>query len=275
MNTDSQPSRAEDSLGVVRDAHARIDETLELASRHLDPSLVDVLSILGFDKKYTSARGSYLYDTAGRAYLDLHTGEGFASLGHNHPDVREVLQAMLESDLPDGVQIHYSPLAGMLAQELSQRLPAGLDAVFFASTGAEAVDSAMKFARAATGRERLISCDSSFHGVTLGPLSLVGDEFFKEGFGPLLGGCGRVPFGDLERLEQALRGKDVAAFIIEPIQGRMVTLPPEGYLQGAQELCRRYGTLFVVDEIQTGLGRTGKWFALEHGNLEPDFVLVG
>jgi acetylornithine/succinyldiaminopimelate/putrescine aminotransferase/nucleoside-diphosphate-sugar epimerase len=147
--------------------------------------------------------------------------------------------------------------------------------VFFTSTGAEAVDSAMKFARAATGRPRLISCDSSFHGVTLGPLSLVGDDFFKEGFGPLLPGCERVPFGDLPRLEAELRAKDVAAFIVEPIQGRMVTLPPQGYLQAAQELCRRYGTLFVVDEIQTGLGRTGKWFALEHWGLEPDFVLAG
>ncbi|HEY2600042.1 MAG TPA: aminotransferase class III-fold pyridoxal phosphate-dependent enzyme, partial [Thermoleophilaceae bacterium] len=133
----------------------------------------------------------------------------------------------------------------------------------------------MKFARAATGRPRLISCDNSFHGVTLGPLSLVGDEFFKEGFGPLLPGCERVPFGDLRRLEKELREKDVAAFIVEPIQGRMVTLPPEGFLRAAQELCRRYGTLFVVDEIQTGLGRTGRWFALEHWGLEPDFVLVG
>ena len=181
----------------------------------------------------------------------------------------------LAADFVDGVQIHYSPLAGMLAEALSQRLPQGLDAVFFASTGAEAVDSAMKFARAATRRPRLISCDNSFHGVTLGPLSLVGDEFFKDGFGPLLPGCERVPFGDLARLEAELRAKDVAAFIVEPIQGRMVTLPPEGYLQAAQELCRRYGTMFVVDEVQTGLGRTGKWFALEHWALEPDFVLVG
>ncbi len=275
MSADSQQIHPVDSLGVVAEAMARADETLSLAARHLDASLVDVLGILGFDREYVSARGSYLYDAGGRAYLDFHTGEGFAGLGHNHPDVREVLQATLASDLVDGVQIHHSPLAGMLAEALSQRLPQGLDAVFFASTGAEAVDSAMKFARAATGRPRLISCESSFHGVTLGPLSLVGDEFFKEGFGPLLPGCGRVPFGDLACLETELRAKDVAAFIVEPIQGRMVTLPPEGYLQGAQELCRRYGTMFVVDEIQTGLGRTGKWFALEHWVLEPDFVLVG
>src|SRR5919198_1213948 len=275
MNADSRPIHAVDPLGVVTDAMARADETLGLAARHLDSSLVDVLRILGFDKQYVSAQGSYLYDSAGRPHLDFHTGEGFASLGHNHPDVRDALQATLAADLADGVQIHYSALAGMLAEELSRRLPDGLDAVFFASTGAEAVDSAMKFARAATGRPRLLSCDSSFHGVTLGPLSLVGDEFFKEGFGPLLPGCERVPFGDLSRLEAQLRTKDVAAFIVEPIQGRMVTLPQGGYLQAAQALCRRYGTMFVVDEVQTGLGRTGAWFALEHWGLEPDVVLVG
>ncbi len=275
MNADSQPAQPSDSLGVLADARARAGETLELASRYLDPSLVDVLGILGFDKPYVSAQGSYVYDAAGRAYLDFHGGEGFASLGHNHPDVREVLEATLAAELLDGVQIHYSPLAGMLAEALCRLLPQGLEAVFFASTGAEAVDSAMKFSRAATGRPRLISCESSFHGVTLGPLSLVGDDFFKEGFGPLLPGCERVPFGDLSALEAQLRAKDVAAFIVEPIQGRMVTLPPEDYLQGAQELCRRYGTLLIVDEIQTGLGRTGKWFALEHWGLEPDFVLVG
>jgi ornithine--oxo-acid transaminase len=273
MNATPRP--ATDPLGILADATARTGETFELASHHLDPSLVDVLAILGFDEHYAEARGSYLYDTGGRAYLDMHSGEGFASLGHNHPDVRSVLQATLDADLIDGVQIHYSPLAGMLAEALTARLPAPLDSVFFASTGAEAVDSAMKFARAATGRPRLISCHDSFHGVTLGPLSLVGDEFFKEGFGPLLPGCALVPFGDLDRLETELRTNDVAAFIVEPIQGRMVTLPPTGYLQAAQELCRRYGTMFVVDEIQTGLGRTGHWFALDQWGLEPDFVLVG
>jgi len=264
-----------DSLGVIADARTRAGETLALASRHLDRSLVDVLAILGFDKQYVCAQGSYLYDADGHAYLDLHTGEGFASLGHNNPSVREVLEATLASELVDGVQIHYSVLAGMLAEALAARLPGELDAVFFASTGAEAVDSAMKFARAATGRPRLVSCESSFHGVTLGPLSIVGDEFFKEGFGPLLPGCARVPFGDLDALEDELRARDVAAFIVEPIQGRMVTLPPPGYLEAAQALCRRYGTLFVADEIQTGLGLTGKWFALEHWGLEPDIVTVG
>jgi len=267
-----------DPLGVAADARARAGETLELASRYLDPSLVEVLRILGFDRAYHSARGSHLYDADGRRYLDMHSGEGFASLGHANADVRATLEAVLDSDLIDGVQLHYSVLAGMLAQELAARLPAGLEATFFASTGAEAVDTAMKFARAATGRPRFVSCESSFHGVTLGPLSIVGDDFFKEGFGPLLPGCARVPFGDLARLEAELRRRDVAAFIVEPIQGRLVTFPPPGYLEAAQELCRRHGTLFVIDEIQTGLGRTGRWFALDHfgpPTLEPDIVTVG
>jgi ornithine--oxo-acid transaminase len=269
------PISALDPLGVISDCAARGQETHALASRYLDTSLVDVLRILGFDKHYTRAQGSYLYDAAGRAYLDFHTGEGFASLGHNHPDIRKVLRAALDADLTDGVQIHYSALSGLLAEELTRRLPTGLDAVFFTSSGAETVDSAMKFARAATGRPRFVSCEKGFHGVTYGPLSLCGEDFFQEGFGPLLPGCARVPFGDLHALEAALRKKDVAAFLCEPIQGRMVTLPPDGFLQGAQELCRRYGSLFILDEIQTGLGRTGKLFALEHWGLEPDFVLLG
>jgi ornithine--oxo-acid transaminase len=265
----------QDPLGVLRDARTRSAETFTLASRYLDPSLVDVLSILGFDKQYVEARGSYLYDRRGNAYLDMHSGEGFASLGHNHPDIRASLESVLAADLADGVQIHYSVLAGMLGEALAARLPGGLEATFFCSSGAEAVDSAMKFARAATGHTRFISCESSYHGVTYGPLSLVGDEFFKEGFGPMLPGCSRVPFGDLDALEADLAGGDVAAFFVEPIQGRAVQIAPEGYLAGARRLCDQYGALLVIDEIQTGLGRTGRLFALEHWNVVPDFVLIG
>jgi ornithine--oxo-acid transaminase len=265
---------AGDPLGIVAEAQARTRETLTLASQHLDPSLVDVLSILGYDYDYTTARGSLIYDVNGREYLDFHSGEGFASLGHNHPDIRDTIKATLDAELLDGVQIQYSPLAGMLGEALTAKLPRSLDAVFFGSTGAEMVDSAMKFARAATGRREIVSTDGGYHGVTYGPLSIVGEDFFKQGFGPLLPGCRRVPHGDLEALEKVLKRRRAAAFIVEPIQGVGVNPPPPGYLEGAQELCRRYGTLFVLDEVQTGLGRTGRWFALEHWNLEPDIVTV-
>ena len=264
-----------DSLGVVADAIARGEETLELASRHLDPSLVDVLSILGFDKEYASAHGSYLYDSAGRAYLDFHTGEGFASLGHNHLDVRDVLHATLAADLVDGVQLHYSTLAGLLAEELSRRLPQGLDAVFFASTGAEAVDCAMKFARAATGRPRLISCDSSFHGVTLGPLSLVGDEFFKEGFGPLLPGCEaravRRPRAAGVRAANARRGRVHRRADPGPHGDACARGLPAGRAGAVPAL--RHDVRHRRDP--DGARTHRRWFALEHWQLEPDFVLVG
>jgi ornithine--oxo-acid transaminase len=263
-----------DPLGIIDEVRARSAETLALASQHLDPSLVDVLSILGYDYDYTTARGSLIYDLDGREFLDFHSGEGFASLGHNHPDIRAVLKATLDEDLLDGVQIQYSPLAGMLAEALTARLPRSLDAVFFGSSGAEMVDSAMKFARAATGRKEIVSTLGGYHGVTYGPLSIVGEDFFKEGFGPLLPGCRRVPHGDLDALEKVLKKRRVAAFIVEPIQGVGVNPPPPGYLQGVQELCRRYGTLFVLDEVQTGLARTGRWFALEHWDLEPDIVTL-
>jgi len=263
-----------DPLGIIDDVRARAAETLALASQHLDPSLVDVLSIIGYDYDYTTARGSLIYDLHGREFLDFHSGEGFATLGHNHPDISAVIKATLDEELLDGVQIQYSPLAGMLAEAITARLPRSLDAVFFGSTGAEMVDSAMKFARAATGRKEIVSTIGGYHGVTYGPLSIVGEDFFKEGFGPLLPGCRRVPHGDLDALEKVLKKRRAAAFIVEPIQGVGVNPPPPGYLEGVQELCRRYGTLFVLDEVQTGLARTGRWFALEHWNLEPDIVTL-
>jgi ornithine--oxo-acid transaminase len=269
-----RPVTPEDPLRVAADAAARTRETLSLARRYLDPSLADMLTIIGFDREFTTARGSYLYDVEDRAYLDFNTGEGFASVGHNQPDVRAALEAVLAGELADGVQIHYSPLGGMLGEALAARLPAGLDATFFCSTGAEAVDSAMKFARAATGRPRLLSIEGDYHGVTLGPLSIVGEAFFQDGFGPFLPGCGLVPFGDLDALERELRKRDVAGLIMEPIQGLGVNVQTVAYLQGAAELCRRYGTLLCLDEIQTGLGRTGRWFAFEEARIVPDFVLV-
>ena len=269
MSAPADTALASDPLGILMDARRREGETFALASLHLDPSLVDVLAILGFDRRYTAARGSHLYDEAGRAYLDMHTGEGFASLGHNHPDVREVLRATLAADLIDGVQIHYSPLAGMLAEALCERLPAPLDAVFFASTGAEAVDSAMKFARAATGRPRLISCESRSTGSPWARSRWSAMTSSRRASGR----CSRAVRESLSGISPASRRSctrgDVAAFIVEPIQGREVTLPPAGYLRAAQDLCRRHGTLFVLDEVQTGLGRAGRWFALEHWEPHP------
>ncbi|MDT8407043.1 MAG: aspartate aminotransferase family protein [Methylococcales bacterium] len=261
-------------MKFLNEYEQRHTDSYALASEYMNPKLIEVMDILGFNKHYTRAEGNYLYDDQGHAYLDMHSGEGFASLGHNHPTINRALIKALQSNMPDGVQIHHSTLSGMLAENLCQRLPDGLDRVFFTNSGTETVEAALKFARGASKRPRLLSCDSGYHGLTYGALSVSSEEYFRKGFGPLLPDCDRVPYNDLERLEQELSRKDVAAFIVEPIQGRAVTLPDPGYFKEVERLCRKYGTYLIFDEIQTGLGRTGRWFALEHWGIEPDFVLV-
>ena len=161
------------------------------------------------------------------------------------------------------------------ARERAARARTGrLGRVAFTSSGTEAVEAALKLSRAATGRSRVLSVEGAFHGLTLGSLSAGGAKEFTEPFGPLLPGFDRVPFNDLAALEHELAREDVALFLVEPVQGKGVLLPDAGYLEGAQELCRRYGTLFGADEVQTGFGRTGRMFAFEHWGLEPDIVTV-
>ena len=209
----------------------------------------------------------------GNRYLDLLSGFGVFGIGRNHPALRDALKDVLDHDLPNLVQLDVSTLAGILAERLLAHVPY-LDKVFFANSGAEAVEAAIKFSRMATGRAGLVFCDHAYHGLTNGALSLNGDAIFRDGFGPLLPDCTRVPFNDLAALERALSQRKVAAFIVEPIQGKGVNLPADGYLQAAAALCRRHGTLFVADEIQTGMGRTGRFLAVEHWNVEPDIVLL-
>ncbi|MEM6821525.1 MAG: aspartate aminotransferase family protein [Verrucomicrobiota bacterium] len=259
---------------ILDEARTRSSETYSLANDYLNPSLVEVLSLLGFDVTYERAEGCCLHGTNGNVYLDMHGGEGFATLGHNHPDIQGALAAALEAQIPGGVQIQFHALSGMLGEELCSLLPKPLNSVYFTSSGAEAVDAAMKFSRIATQRPRFVSCQGGYHGVHWGPLSICGERMFQERFEPLLPGCVQVPHGDLDRLEDELKQGDVAAFIVEPIQGLGVNVPTDDYLLEAERLCRRYGTLFVLDEIQTCLGRTGKWFALDYWGLEPDFVLM-
>lgn len=252
---------------------AREGERYDLFTSHLNEMMVRVLQTIGFDVGFRSGQGQYLYDGKGDRYLDLLSGWGVFGVGRNHPVLRDALKSVLDADLPNLVQMDVSLLAGLLAERLLKYVPY-LDKVFFCNSGTEAVEAAIKFARSATGRPGVVYCDHAFHGLSYGALSLNGDPTFRDGFGPLLPGCAEVPFNDLAALERALSKRDVAAFIVEPIQGKTVEIAEELYLRGAQALCRKYGTLFVADEIQTGLGRTGKFFAIEHFGVEPDMVLV-
>ncbi len=251
----------------------REPERYALHTAHLNEQMVRVLQTIGYDVGFRAGQGQYLFDRHGDRYLDLLSGWGVFAIGRNHPVVRDALKAVLGSDLPNLIQMDVSVLSGVLAERLLKYTP-WLDKVFFSNSGAEAVEAAIKFARCTTGRPEIAYADHAFHGLSYGALSLTGDKMFRDGFGTLLPGCVEVPFDDLAALERTLSTKRVAAFIVEPIQGKGVNLPSDGYLAGVQALCRKYGTLFVADEIQTGLGRTGAFLAIEHWGVEPDMVLI-
>src|SRR5882672_10267333 len=265
------PTRMTEDIAAL---HAKREpDRYAMHSRHLNEQMVRVLRTIGYDVGFTRGKGQYLYDRGGERYLDLLSGFGVFAMGRNHPVVREALKSVLDSELPNLVQMDVPVLAGVLAERLLARVPY-LDKVFFANSGAEAVEAAIKFSRSATKRPGIVYCEHAFHGLSYGALSLNGDDTFRDGFEPLLPDCIRIPFNDLFALERALSSRKVAAFIVEPIQGKGVNMPADGYLRSAAELCRRYGSLFVADEIQTGLGRTGRFLAVEHWGVEPDIVLL-
>jgi ornithine--oxo-acid transaminase len=253
----------------------RAGEEFELYARTINPQFVRVLRTIGFDRRWARAEGAYLYDADGRRFLDLLGGFGIYNVGRNNPRVRAALVDALELETPGKLQLGIGLLPGLLAEELLRRAPPSVGRVLFTNSGTEATEAAIKLGRTATRRTRVVSTEHGFHGFTLGALSAAGIREFTDRFQPLLPGFAQVPFGDLDALEAELRREDVALFLVEPIQGHApVSFPPPGYLEGAQELCRRYGTLFCVDEVQTGFGRTGKLFALEHCGLEPDVITV-
>jgi ornithine--oxo-acid transaminase len=262
-------------LPPVREILAeRVGEEMALNDRYLNAQMGRIVRAVGFDRVWTGGEGAHLIDSEGHSYLDLFGGHGVFAVGRNHPEVIAALEDVLAARTGNLPQLGVTLLNGVLAEELLARAPGSVGAMVAANSGAEAVEGAIKIARAATGRTRVLYAEHAFHGLTLGALSLNGNPEFREGFGPLIPGCDAVPFGDLDTLERELRHGDVAAFLIEPIQGKGVNMPPFGYLEGAQRLCRAAGTLFVCDEVQTGIGRTGRLLALEHWGLEPDMICL-
>ncbi len=253
---------------------ARSGEEMALNDRFLNPQMGRILRTLGFDKVWTGGEGAHLIDSRGDRYLDMFGGYGVFAIGRNHPDAIAAVEEVMAARTGNLPQLGVTLLEGVLAEQLLARAPDSVGAMIPANTGTEAVEAAIKVARAASGRTRVVYAEHAFHGLTLGSLSLNGNAEFRDGFGPLLPGCEPVAFGDLDALERELARGDVAAFVVEPVQGKGVNLPPEGYLLGAQRLCHDAGALLVCDEVQTGLGRTGRFLALEHAQLEPDIVCL-
>ena len=246
-----------------------------LHDQHVNPKFAKTLKTIGFDRCYVKAQGQYLWDDQGRRYLDMLAGYGVFNAGRNNPEIRQALIDFMHEDYSSLVQMEAPLLSGLLAKELKSRMPNQLDYVYFTNSGTEGVETAIKFAKCTTGRPGILYFNKAFHGLTNGSLSINGDDTFREGFGELLGGCQKITLGDIDALEHALRTKNIAALIFEPIQGKGVNIPPDGFLKQAQTLCHRYGTLFVADEIQSGMGRTGKFLACEHhGDLDPDMVIL-
>ena len=240
---------------------------------YINPGLVTLLGLLDGDKRYVRASGVSIWDEEGNEYLDFLGAYGAMNTGHNHPRVLEAIEKVKAA--PNMFQSSLNCMAATLASNLALITPGDLKRSFFCNSGAEAVECSLKLARASTKKQRLLSCEGSFHGKTFGALSVSGRAKYRDPFVPLLPGTEMVPFGDAQKLEEKLRTRDVAAFIVEPIQGEAgVVVPPDGYLKSARELCTRYEALLILDEIQTGFGRTGYMFACEHDGVAPDVMCV-
>ncbi len=249
-------------------------ENFQLQSKYMNPQLAKVVKTLGFDRFYVRGEGCYLYDDEGAKYLDLLSGFGVFALGRSHPVVRDALHQALDADLPNMVQMDCALLPGLLAEQLVTRSPDQIERVYFCNSGAEAVEAAIKFARASTGRQRIAYHAHAYHGLTMGALALNGSKEFKKPFGDMLPGAVEIPFGDVDALRAELRRGDVAAFIMEPIQGKGVYELEGDVWRSLEAACRESGTLFICDEVQTGIGRTGRFYAFEHFGLRPDIITV-
>ncbi|MCC6999229.1 MAG: aspartate aminotransferase family protein [Deltaproteobacteria bacterium] len=244
-------------------------------ARHVSPQFARLLGVLGYGRVLVRGRGSWLWDSEGRSYLDALAGYGTFNLGHNHPRLLERLREVLAADPVHFVHTGPALGAGALGQALAGRVAPPLELTLLSSSGAEAVEAGLKVACAATRRREVVYCQGGFHGTNLGVLSIMGAPRMRRPFEAMLAPARAVPFGALEPLERALRGRKVAAFVVEPVQAEGgVMLPPPGYLAAAQELCRRAGTVLVLDEVQTGLGRTGTLWAYQQEGLVPDVLVL-
>ena len=250
-------------------------ETENLYERYVNPQWVRLLDVLQMNVSYTRCHGAELHTADGRLILDFNSGYCVHNVGHNHPRLVAALKDELDKSGPAMLQSHVADLAGQLAERLCARAGGRLTKAFFACSGSEGVEAAIKFARAHTGRPGILCASGGFHGLTCGALSLMSNAFWKEGFGSLLPNTEFIPFGDTVELERKLATKSYAAFVVEPIQGEGgVLVPSSRYLSDVQALCRRYHTLFVLDEVQTGLCRTGPFLAAQHFAVEPDMVIL-
>ena len=250
--------------------------TVTQYASHVDPAFVKLLGVLGYGRVFTRASGATVWDEQGRQYLDLLAGFGSANIGHNHPRLTARLHAVLDEQPLNLSHTGPSPYAARLAAALAAAAGGGLDMSLFCTSGAEAVEAAIKAARAATRRTRVVFCDRAYHGLSLGALSVSASKRMRTPFEPLLPACTAIPFGDEAALSAALAARDAAVFVVEPVQIEGgVHFAPTGFLKAARALCTKYGTLLAFDEVQTGIGRLGSMFAFQQEGVVPDLLILG
>jgi len=239
---------------------------------YVNPYLAKLMNFAGFGVE-VRAEGCYIWDHDGRKYLDCLGGYGVFTLGHRHPKVVEAVRKQLD-DLPLSGKVFFSSKQALLAERLAKISPDGLQFSFFSNSGAEAVEAALKFAKGATGRPKIVSTVGGFHGKTLGALAVTGREKYRQGFEPLMPGAVFVEYGDAAAAEAEI-DEQTACIIIETLQGEGgIQVPPQGYLSALRKACDKVGALLVVDEVQTGLGRTGRMFGCDHEGVTPDILTL-
>ena len=244
-------------------------------ANYVNPQWVRLLNLLEMNVRYRHCSGTELFTEDGTTILDFLSGYCVHNTGHNHPAIIEAIKDELDRCGPAMLQSHIPDLAGTLAHRLCTLAGGGLNKVFFACSGSEGVEAAIKFARKHTGRSGLLYAEGAFHGLTCGALSLMSDGFWKDKFGPMLSDTAGVPFGDLGALKAKLSTGRYAAFFVEPVQSEAgIQVPDRDYLAEAAKLCRKHGALFVMDEVQTGMFRTGTFLAGHQFNVQPDMVIL-
>ena len=250
-----------------------VEETIEKYEKYLNPAVARLFRFMGLASVETKAEGWIITDSDGRKFIDCLGGYGMFCLGHRHPKVVEAVKGALDSIPMCGEILFNRPMAD-LAERLAEITPGNLQYSFFVNSGTEAVEGALKIARLATGRKKYIAAKNAFHGKTYGSLTATGRDLFRKPFEPLLQNFTHVEFGNIEALEAAI-DTETAAFILEPIQGEGgIIVPPDGYLAAVRALCDKYGVLMIADEVQTGIGRTGKWFGVDHEGVTPDIMAL-
>jgi ornithine--oxo-acid transaminase len=241
----------------------------------VNPQWARLMDVLQMNVRYTRCEGAELHTADGSRILDFLSGYCVHNTGHNHSRIIAALKDELDACGPAMLQSHVPELAGQLAQRLCALAGGRLERVFFCSSGSEGVEAAIKFSRAFAGRTGLLYAQGAFHGLTCGALSLMGDPFWSDGFGPMLPGTQQIPFNDLHALERAAATHRHAALFLEPVQGEAgIRLPDADYLRRAREICRKHGVLLVLDEVQSGLYRTGRFLAAHRFGADPDIVIL-